>query len=250
MRVGESNAAVQRGDVFEQLTDMAQLASAARDDDAANQFALESAVFDLVVHVLDDFSHARLNDARDVAPGDLFGRPPGQAGNDHDFVLGHFLLEGRAEFALERFGVLFQHAAALLDVVRDGVASKGNDSGVADDALLKDGDVGGAATDVHQGDAGFLFFFAQHSAARGDGLEDQLVHLQARPLDAAVDVFGSGGLPGDDVEVGLQPHPGVPHGLLDPGFSIHGEFLGQNVQDFLSRQHLQLAHVINELLHI
>ena len=46
----------------------------------------------------------------------------------------------------------------------------------------KDGDVSGSTTDVDQGDAGFLFFFAQDRGARGDGLEDQLVDLQPARL--------------------------------------------------------------------
>ena len=77
-------------------------------------------------------------------------------------VLVHFLFEGRTKLVLERFGVLLEDAAALFDVVGDGVAAKRNDGGVADDAFLEDGDIGGAATDVNQGHAGLFFFVAQH----------------------------------------------------------------------------------------
>ena len=146
--------------------------------------------------------------------------------------------------------MLLEDPAALLDVVGDGVAAERNHGRVADDALLENGNVGGAAADVDERHAGLLLFFAQDGGAGGDGLEDELIDLQAGPLDAAVDVLGRGRLSGDDVEVGFEAHAGVADGLLDAGLAVHGELLRQHVEDLLPRQHLELLHVLDELLDV
>ena len=90
-----------------------KLASTSGDHNAANELTLKAAVLDLVVDVLDDFGHPGLDDAGDVAPGDLFGRASRQAWDHHDLVFGHFALKGRAELVLEGFGVLFETRRSL-----------------------------------------------------------------------------------------------------------------------------------------
>ena len=52
--VGESDPAVHRRHVFEQLADVAELASSTGDHDATDEFALESAVLDFIMDVFDD----------------------------------------------------------------------------------------------------------------------------------------------------------------------------------------------------
>ena len=77
-----------------------------------------------------------------------------------------------------------------------------------------------------------------------------MVHLQPGALDAPVDVLGGGSLARDDVEVGFEPNPCMTYWLFDSGFAVYREFLRQDVQDLLTRQHFELAHVVDELLYV
>ena len=134
----------------------------------------------------------------------------------------------------------------LADVVADDVATEGNDRGVADDAVLENGDVRCTASDVDQGHACFFFFFGEHGSGGGERLEDELVHFEASLADALVDVLGRGHLAGDDVEVGFQANAAHADGVLDALFVVHSEFLRNHVQDFFPGLHHELVHVLDE----
>ena len=52
------------------------------------------------------------------------------------------------------------------------------------------------------------------------------------------------------MEVGFEADAGVADGFLDARLSVHGELLRQHVEDLLPRQHLELLHVLDELLDV
>ena len=138
----------------------------------------------------------------------------------------------------------------MADVVADDVAAEGNHRRVADDAVLEDRDVGGAAADVDQRHARFFFFVRQHRGGGSEGLEDQLIHFEVGLLDALVNVLRRRRLASDDVEVGLQTHTGHADGVFDALLVVHGELLWNDVQNLLTWLHHELAHVLDERLDV
>ena len=119
-----------------------------------------------------------------------------------------------------------------------------------DDAVFEDGQVGGAAPDIDQGHPGLLFFLAEHRIGRGQRLQGNVVEVQAGALDAAPNVLDGRYLPHHHVEIGLQPAAVHPDGLLDLGLPVYLVFLRKHVDDFLSREHHQLVHLVDEFLQV
>ena len=114
------------------------------------------------MHVLDDLGHARFDDLGEGLEGNLFGLASCQARNANNLVGLGLLREGRPKLLLQLLCLALHDLAPLANVIADDVATEGDDCRVADDAILENGDVGGAATNVHQGHTGFFFFLRKH----------------------------------------------------------------------------------------
>src|SRR5688572_14049108 len=113
------------------------------------------------------------------------------------------------------------------------VARDRDHRGVADGAVGEDGEVGGAAADVHQADAEVLLVLGQHRARRCQRLQDQVVHLQPAAAHALDDVLRSRHRAGDHVHLHLQAHARHADRLPDILLAVDDEFLAQHVQDLL-----------------
>lgn len=87
--------------------------------------------------------------------------------------------QGTGVADLDFFGVLGRGTQGHGDVVGHLVASNRDDRRVADGTLGEDGDVGGAATDVHQAHAQLFFIIGQYRVGRSQLLEDDVVDFQA-----------------------------------------------------------------------
>ncbi len=179
----------------------------------------------------------------------LWSRPL-RPGDGDDAVVEHLFGEGGAEFDLQFFRLWLHDRAAFLDVGGDDVAAERNDRRVADDAFVEDGDVGGAAADVHQGHAGLFFLFGEGGVGTGDGFEGEVGHFQARLFDAAEHVVDRRDLSGDDVEIGFQPDAAHPDRIGDALLAVHGEFLREHVDDLVAGWQHEFEHVIDNAVNV
>ena len=247
---GETEATIQACHELEELGHVFQLRAATGEHDAADELVAKTGAPDFVVHVLDDFGHPCFDDLRKRLQRNLLGLASGQSGNANDFVGLGFLGKGGAKLSLELFRLALHDLASLADVVADHISTKWNDRRVANDAILENGNVGGAATDVHQRHPGLFLFFRKHGSGRSKGFQNELIHFKSSLADALVDVLGCGHLACDDVEVGFQTHARHANGILDALFVVHRELLGDDMQDFLSRLHHQFVHVFNQCLDV
>jgi len=121
---------------------------------------------------------------------------------------------------------------------------------VLDAALAVDGDVRRAAADVDEGDAEFLFVGREHGLGRGQLLEDDLVDVETHAVDALDDVLRRGRGPRHDVDLGLEPHPGHPHGVLDPLLLVDDVVLGKDVQDLAVQRDADRAGGVDGAPHV
>src|SRR4026207_1337618 len=117
------------------------------------------------------------------------------------------LAQRDAVAGLDGFGVGRRRAQGHRDVVGDLVSRDRNHRGMPDCAVGEDRDVGGAAAHVEQAHAEFLLVLRQHRARRGEGLQDEVVHLKPAAAHALHDVLRRRNRPGDDVHLHLQAHP-------------------------------------------
>ena len=117
------------------------------------------------------------------------------------------------------------------DVVGQVVAAQGEHRGVLDGPVGEDGDVGGAAADVHQADAQFLLVGGEHRLGRGQLLQHDVGHVQAGPVAGFDDVLGAGHGAGDDVHLGLQADAAHAERLADAVLLVDDELLGQDMDD-------------------
>jgi hypothetical protein len=92
-------------------------------------------------------------------------------------------------------------------------------------------EIGRSAADVNHRDAEFPLLRRQDRFAGGQGLEDQIHHLEPRPVDGADDVLGRGDGAGDDVHLDLQARPEHADWILDPFLIVDREPPRQDVQD-------------------
>ena len=77
---------------------------------AANQLVSEASS-NFVVHMLDDFGHARLDDLGEGLEGNLLRLASGQAGDANDLIRLGLLGEGRSKFLLQLFCLTFHDLA-------------------------------------------------------------------------------------------------------------------------------------------
>ena len=126
--------------------------------------------------------------------------------------------------------------------------------GVLDGIVGENGDVRGAAADVHQRDAQLALFFRQHGLGRCQGFQRDVRDFQFAAVAGAHDVLGRGHGPGHDVHLDLQTHSRHAQRIGDAALVVHDIFLRQDVDDFTVRRdghgtgrierafHIALAH--------
>src|SRR5213592_3851702 len=71
------------------------------------------------------------------------------------------------------------------------------------------------------------FSSSYSTASRGERLEDDVVHGEARAVHRADDVLDRGHRGGDDVHLDLEAHARHPDGIADPVAVVHDEVLRQ-----------------------
>src|SRR5581483_8780817 len=104
-------------------------------------------------------------------------------------------------------------------------------AGVLDGAAGEDGQIRGAAADVHQRDAQLLLLFRQHRFRRRQRLEHDVDDGEAGAAAALDDVLRAGDGGGDDVHLGLEPHAAHAQRLADPVLLVDDVFLREDVED-------------------
>src|SRR5262245_7258564 len=143
------------------------------------------------------------------------------------------LAQRHAVARLDRLGLRRRRAQRHRDVVGDLVARDRDHGGMPDRAVREDGDIGGAAADVEQAHAEVFLVLRQHRARGGEGLQDEVVHLQATAAHALHDVLRRRHRARDDMHLDLEAHARHADRLAHVLLAVDDELLAQHVQDLL-----------------
>src|SRR5579883_578664 len=100
-----------------------------------------------------------------------------------------------------------------------------------DGAVHKNGDLGGAATDVYQGDPHLLLFLGQDRLARRKRLVHDLINGDPVALDAPAQVLDRRDRPGNNVGLDIQAVTGHSDRVLDPFLPVDDELTGDSMED-------------------
>jgi hypothetical protein len=111
-------------------------------------------------------------------------------------------------------------------------------------------DVRRAAADIDDAGPEFLLVVGQYRVARGELLEDNIVHFQAAALHALDDVLCRALGACHHVDLGLEPHAGHADGFADAFLAIDQEFLRQDVQYLLVRGYRDRLGRIDDAIHV
>ncbi len=87
------------------------------------------------------------------------------------------------------------------------VSGHGEDGCMFDRAIQKDDQVCRSASDIDNGRPHFFLLRSQHSFARAQLFQDDIIHIEAGAVGAFDDILGRGNGAGDDVNPPLQSHP-------------------------------------------
>src|ERR1700722_9640346 len=117
-----------------------------------------------------------------------------------------------------------------------------------EDALIKYRQVRRAAPDIDNRHTRLQVVFTHDRGSGGQGLEDQVLGAQSRLVHAAVDVADGVLVPGDDVEISTHLHPAVSYRVRDVLEIIHGELLGDHVDDLVPGGDIGFILVIDQLV--
>ncbi len=232
---------------------MLQLAATPGDHDASDQLLgglIVAVIFDFGKDRVNDLRAARVDDAAQVLETNLLRIASTQTWNGNDFILLVLSRPRTSKANLEGFRLLFDDGTAFFDVAGDDVAPMRNDGRMANDAILENGHIGRATSDIHQDHTGFLLFLAQHGIRAGKGLQVDGVQVQIRTLHTPRDVLDAGQLTHHDVEGGLQTSAVHAPGLLDVTLAIHFVLLRQDVDDFFTGHHGKLVDVFGQAVQI
>ncbi len=185
---------------------------------------------------MEDLLGARLQDLREDAARHQPRLPAADARHLHRVVFVDHARERAAALALDFFRVGHRRAEADRDVVGEVIAADADDRGVPEAAALVNGDVGGAAADVHQRDAELLLVVGEHRLARGELLDDGLGHGDARAVHARDDVLRGALAAGDDVDVHLEARARHADRRADAVLLVDDEVLRQDVENLAARR--------------
>src|SRR4051794_39062691 len=108
------------------------------------------------MHQIDDLFHSCLNDVCKIFNGDLFGRPVPQTRYRDNLIGLHLISKGSSEFYFQKLRLILKNHASLLDVGGNDVTSERDHSRMTKNIFMEYRDVGGAASDIHQGYACFF----------------------------------------------------------------------------------------------
>src|SRR5947199_2557891 len=177
---------------------------AAGHDGASRRRVLESRPAELARDQREDLLDPRLDDLREDLAREL-ARPPAPDRRHVPRLLRRH--QGRQPAPVPLLHVLGRGqrgAEADRDVVRDVVAAEREDDRVPDRAVAEQRDVGRPAADVHHDDAELLLVLVQDRLGRGERLEHDVVHGEARAVDRPDDVLHPSHRGGDDVPLARQ----------------------------------------------
>src|SRR5215469_4801393 len=226
------------------------LGAAAGEHDAGGDHFLEAATPQLLAHQAEELLVARLDDFGERLSRQAPRRTLADRGHFDAFVGIGELRERTGVADLDVLGVLRRRAHRHRDVVGDLVAGDRDDRGVADRAVGKHREIGGAAADVDQAHAELLLILGEHCKARGELLEHDVLDSEPAALDALLDVLGGRVRPRDDVHLGLEAHPRHADRVTDPFLAVDDELLRQHVQDLLIRRNRHRLGSIDHVLDI
>jgi len=121
---------------------------------------------------------------------------------------------------------------------------------VDDGPVLKDGDVGRPAADVHQAHPQLLLFFGEHRLARGQRLEHDVGDVETGPVGALDDVLGAGHRAGHDVHLRLEARPGDAQRLSDARLIVDDELLREHVDDLTVQGDVDRLGLLDDSGHV
>ena len=212
------------------------LGAAAGQHDAGGDHFLEAAAPQLLAHQAEQLLVARLDDLGERLSREAPCRALADRGH-LDALVGIGELRERAGVTdLDVLGVLRRRAHRHRDVVGHLVTGDRDHRGVADRAVGEHRQIRGAAADVDQAHAELLLVLGEHGEAGGELLEHDVIDGEPAALDALLDVLCRRVCPGDDVHLGLEPHPGHADRVTDAFLAVDDELLRQHVQDLLIRR--------------
>src|SRR3989338_1020470 len=217
---------------FAQLDHALHRAAAAGDHDAGRQQILESAAAQFLLHQRIQFLDARLDHLGQRLPRQHARAALAHARHFDGAIIGH-LAQRTAVLDLDVLGILRRGAQRHRDIVGNLVAGDRDHSGVTDRAAGEHRDVGGAAADIDEAHAQFLFILLEHRLARSQRLQNQLVDLQSAAVDALHDVLHRRHRAADDVHLDVEAHAAHAERLLDTVLAVDAELLFEDVQNLL-----------------
>ncbi len=140
--------------------------------------------------------------------------------------------------------------AAFFHIFGDDITSKWNYSGMTNNTILENSNIGSTTTYIHQNNTCFFFLFTQHRFGRCNGFEDEICDVKSCPFNAFINIFGGCSLPDDNVEICFQRNTRHSNGLTYPLFTIYNIFLRNDINNLLTRKHGQFIHVFVKQIHI
>ena len=218
--------------VAAQLGQAGQLRHAAGQHHAGRQQPVIAAAFHLAQDQVNDFLGPRVDDLCQQTPVDDLLAVFAEAAGAHLTVDG--TSSGRAwpNCLISASALLVGHAQAGGHVAHEVVAADVQHVGVIGRRFQVDRQVGRAAADVDQRDAGLTLFIGQHRLGRGQRLEHEVFDLQAVVVDAVHQVGDGRGRAGDDAGIHFQPIAEHADRVQDALLIIHGVGAGDRIDDF------------------
>src|SRR5512139_1247975 len=215
------------GDLRQPFEDRA----AAGDDDAGVERLVVAGAPDLVPQQVENLLGPRLEDFGQDPPGHHAGPPASHAGDLDRLVIVDHGRERTPVLALDLLRLGHRRPQTDGDVVGEMVPAHAHDGRVPQAAALEDGQIGGAAADVHQRHPELLLVGGEDGFAGGQLAEDHPRHLDTRAVDGRDDVLRRRARTGDDVDVHLEASAGHADWRADAVLVVHDVVLGQHVQD-------------------
>ena len=177
MLIGDADTRVGGCHELAEVLDVLQLGTATGEDDTGDEFLVVAGELDLIVHLLHNHLGASVDDAGEGLDIYLARSLAADARDGDDIVFADSLDEARAKLDLETLGLAFKNIATFADVIGDGVACQRQDRGMADYAVVEDGDISGTAANVDHRYTGVTVTVVEDSLGRGHGLEDHALNL-------------------------------------------------------------------------
>src|SRR4051812_6093634 len=235
---------------FRKLQNARNARAPAADENASPQVIEQACFGKFLLDEVEDFLEAQGHNPAEMIEIDGLGGQTELVGGGHGLAFVLFIHASGAVLNFQFLGFSERDLEPVSQVVGDVVTAHGQDTGVLDDAIAVNDELGGAASNIDDESAHLFLFTGQQSERRGEPVKNNGFNFDLEPFHRANRILEPVEVPVHDVHVHLDARAQHAHGINNPILTIHQEVLADGVEHIIFGREIDGLRILDHVLHV